>query len=104
MNYVWVKNYQNMKKLFFIASVGLLFSCSNGTCVCTSTVVGSDIENGTITTADTYPITGERYYEKDAEENCAAWENRHQDTNNVANLYFQSNGIDVYYNTTCVVE
>jgi hypothetical protein len=56
-----------MKKLLFIASVGLLFSCSNGagTCVCTETL------NGQTTTVEVY-------YEKDAQEYCDVNENNGQ--------------------------
>jgi hypothetical protein len=51
-----------MKKLFFIASVGLLFSCNNsGTCTCTYTNT-----NGGYTATSTSSI----YYENDAQENC----------------------------------
>lgn len=52
-----------MKKLLFIASVGLLFSCSNGagTCTCTSTVT---IGGNTSTN------TNHTYYETDAQEKC----------------------------------
>ena len=56
-----------MKKLIFIASVGLLFSCSNGagTCVCTYSLNGQT-------------FTNETYFEKDAQEYCSTLENNYE--------------------------
>ena len=92
-----------MKKLLFIASVGLLFSCSNGagTCVCTVTVTGSDVIP---TEATMQSGTGEKYYENDAQEYCDADQNQYNETDNYFNNNWQAAGIDAYRSTSCVVE
>jgi len=91
-----------MKKLFFIASVGLLFSCNNGgTCVCTTTYTGSDanqLSNGGS------PVIYEVYYENDAQENCDANQSNLSQQNSQTNSTNQQIGLDVYQSTSCVVE
>ena len=91
-----------MKKLLFIASVGLLFSCSNGagTCVCTTTATGSDIN--LITTPN--PSTVETYYENDAQEYCDTHQSQAQQIDEMNNNQNAQLGIDIYQSTSCVVE
>lgn len=93
-----------MKKLFFIASVGLLFSCSNGagTCVCTFTVTGSDVQ--TVYGVSTYIETHENYFEKDAQEYCDVSQNNANAYNVNTNAQWQLEGFDIYQSTSCELE
>ena len=91
-----------MKKLLFIASVGLLFSCNNGgTCVCTTTYTGSDVNelsNGGS------PVSSEVYYEDDAQEYCDTHQSQAQQIDATNNNTMQQGGVDIYQSTSCVVE
>ena len=90
-----------MKKLLFIASVGLLFSCNNGgTCVCTTTYTGSYAQS--YLGSDPYIEVGETYYDHDAQEYCDANQSNADNYDN--NYNAQTGGVDIFRSTSCVVE